>query len=352
MRFFKNCLIKAVLWPFLLFQKKGKNDHFLIVSTTGLGDTLWATPALRALRKAAPMAYIVCLTSSVGAAVLDKSPYLDEIRVLKKPYLMSWLKHFFYLRKKQIGTALVFHASQRAALPFTVAIGAQRRVGTDKQHKGLESLLTDCLPVEHEHEIERRIKMIKALFPLSEVSFELEFTVPEIACEKASSLLPNQTIVGFHLGAKDSFKQWPIEYFVKVAKALKERTQCHIVVSGTPAEEKLLLTFKKDMPEAQVLIEPLDVMAAALKKMSLFITNDTGPMHLAFAVKTPTIAIFTPTSHQLCGPYKNNSASVLQGKPTCSPCLWKKCKDPFCLRQISPEEVILMALQKLKGSFL
>ena len=69
------------------------------------------------------------------------------------------------------------------------------------------------------------------------------------------------------------------------------------------------------------------------------ISNDTGPMHLALAVQTPTIGLFTPTDPNLCGPYFVNSTLAIAKKQTCSPCLRKKCAEPFCLLQIGVNEV-------------
>jgi heptosyltransferase-1/heptosyltransferase-2 len=78
--------------------------------------------------------------------------------------------------------------------------------------------------------------------------------------------------------------------------------------------------------------------------MKMVIANDTGPMHLAFAQKTPTIGLFTPTDPALCGPYYVDAAVTIAKKPTCTPCLRKRCKEPFCLMQISVQEVYDTAL--------
>jgi ADP-heptose:LPS heptosyltransferase len=89
--------------------------------------------------------------------------------------------------------------------------------------------------------------------------------------------------------------------------------------------------------------------AALIGRMALFITNDTGPMHIAFALKTPTIALFSPTDPALCGPYKAEKALALRKDTTCVPCIGKKCYNPLCLAQISPREVVVAA-EKLLGS--
>jgi ADP-heptose:LPS heptosyltransferase len=80
-------------------------------------------------------------------------------------------------------------------------------------------------------------------------------------------------------------------------------------------------------------------MAALIEKLDLLITNDTGPMHIGFAMETPTFALFAPTDPNLCGPYKINHAVVIQKPQTCIPCLRKACASPFCMEQISLENV-------------
>jgi len=78
-----------------------------------------------------------------------------------------------------------------------------------------------------------------------------------------------------------------------------------------------------------------------IEKMNLFITNDTGPMHIAYALKTPAIALFSPTDPELCGPYKAQGKFKTIYKPvTCNPCIGKSCNAPECMKQITIEEVL------------
>jgi ADP-heptose:LPS heptosyltransferase len=73
-------------------------------------------------------------------------------------------------------------------------------------------------------------------------------------------------------------------------------------------------------------------------------------MHLAFAVKTPTIALFCPSDPKSFGPYFVDKCTVIKKHHTCTPCLKKKCREPFCMRQISPAEVFELALIARKGT--
>ena len=305
---------------------KHQGERFLIVSTTALGDTLWATPALHNLRAAFPNAYIASLTSPIGAETLKNNPHATEIFTTRYPWPL--------LRKK-ISTVLLFHTSQRWVLPFCTLLGASRLIGTQNGHKGLNSLLTDALPHTHVHEIERRLQMV------SRVGAKTDFKKVEVFPGEIDNVQVTPNTVALHVGSKDKFKQWPPANFIRLGLLLQKKLGCTLLITGTPQEKELLQTIAKAIPGAKALYDlPLLSFAALISKLSLFITNDTGPLHLAAATKTPTIALFVPTDSALCGPYFAPNVKVIQKKPTCFPCLRKKCCEPFCMLQITPEEVM------------
>ena len=144
-----------------------------------------------------------------------------------------------------------------------------------------------------------------------------------------------------HPGAKDIFKQWPKECFVELGKWLKNSYDCSILITGGPQERSLTEYIASQIPDAVALTDSIDikVLAAIIEHLSLFITNDTGPMHVAFAMRTPTVSLFTVTDHTLCGPLNIDNARVIQKHKTCTPCLRKKCMLPFCMLQIGVKEV-------------
>ncbi|HUD00722.1 MAG TPA: glycosyltransferase family 9 protein [Rhabdochlamydiaceae bacterium] len=345
----KNFLIKFFIAFAKPFIRTNTGDRFLIVSTTGLGDTLWGTPAIRALRETYPAAYIGVITSSMGKQVLQSSPHIDEIFVVKEPPLFSLFKLLPTLIKRKIAKILIFHISQRPMLPFCTLLGAGRIIGTEKINKDLDFLLTDKLETKRIHEIERRLQIVEAAGAKS-VSKHMEFFPSPEDHQKASALLPSGLVIGLHPGAKDKFKQWPPSHFITLGRRLKEKLGCQIVVTGTPAEKSLVEEIVNSIEGAVGIYEGVSIptFAALIGKLSLYITNDTGPLHIACATTTPTIALFTPTDPVLCGPYFAPHVLVLQKKPTCFPCLRKKCNDPFCMLQISTDEVMGAALHLLK----
>jgi ADP-heptose:LPS heptosyltransferase len=339
---FKNRVIKTLVKALKPKNPNlGEEKRFLILSTTGLGDTLWATPAIRALRECFPTSYIGVVTSPIGKAVLEHNRRIDEIFIAKDPLFPSLFSLYCKLKKKRMTHVLSFHTSQRAILPLSSILGAQEVIGTYGINKGLDFLLTHSIENLPIHEIQRRLELVAqvgahTLDPSMELTFSPEDE--QIAQSFLQKLLT--PLVAIHPGAKDAFKQWPSSHFVELGNRLVQNLGCQIIITGTPKEKTLVDSISSRIKGAVSATHlSLLSMAALIKRMNLMIANDTGPMHLALAQKTPVIGLFTPTDPALCGPYCTKASCAIAKKPTCTPCLRKKCKEPFCLLQISVQEV-------------
>ncbi len=347
----KNIFIRFIFVCLRLFarNKIKPQERFLIISTTALGDTLWGTPAIRTLRQSYPQAYIAILTSSLGQELLKYNPHLSDCFILPSSPIQI-AKLLWKLYKKKIDTVLVFHTSQRIALPLASLLMPRRIIGSLNINKGLDFLLTDPIPQKEEHEIARRLRIAaKAGAIFSSPCMEI-FLSPQDE-QIAENFLPhlNTPIIALHPGAKDRFKQWNPDCFAKVGIRLQKEIGAQIIVTGTGAERPLMDSIAKQIPGAIILSEgfPIRALAALFKRCSLVISNDTGPMHVAYAMKTPTLSLFGPTDARLCGPYFLSHAIAIQTEKTCTPCIRKRCKEPFCLFQISPESVYKAAVTLL-----
>jgi len=342
----KNFFIKRAFSLASKFIPQHRNTHrVLIVSTTALGDSLWGAPAIENIRRSFPSSYIALLTSPIGMEVFKFNPHIDKLYPLKDPLLPRLLSLWKTLYKEKFDTILLFHASQRLTLPLCSLLGASRIIGTSGINKGLDSLLTHPLPNHTQHEITRRLKISESFGAKTETE-KLSFYIdPE-------EILPPRTNgpwIAIHPGAKDPFKRWPKENFIEVGKRLKNDLNCEILITGTSAEQKLIDEIAKAIPGAH----PYDTktslrgFAAQLNQMDLLISNDTGPVHLACALNKPVIAIYASTDPNLCGPHHAQRATTISRRATCDPCLKRKCRRPFCLAQIGPEEVVTAAKRKL-----
>lgn len=327
----KNFFLKLLVHFCKIQPQKHAKRTVLIVSTTGLGDALWATPAIRALKELNPEITLLVLTSKTGKAVLENNPHVEEIFSVKNPVFFSLFPLFFTLKKKKITDVLLFHTSQRPLLPFVSLLGASQVIGVQGENKGLDSLLSIAIAKQEEHEIQKRLRLVKAA-GFNTAAFPLEVFFKEEIVSFSSSPL-----ICIHPGAQNHFKEWDESHFI----ALGRKLEGTIIVTGTAKEKPRVEAIAGQIPGASFLIfDTLSSFASLLKKASLLIACDTGPMHLGFALKTPTLALFCPTDPKVCGPFlPQGKVLVIAQKKTCTPCLGKKCRDPFCLLQIGVDAV-------------
>lgn len=343
----KNQIIKLLLKIFRVLIHANKDPgrfpkRILVVATTALGDTLWATPAIESLRKSFPRSFISILTSPIGMEIFKYNPYIDDLHQLKEPVLPHLYSLWKTLWNLQFDTILIFHASQRLTLPFCAALGVQTIVGTAGLNKGLDSLLTNPLPQQKEHEIVRRLNIVAQIGATGHSETLTFFLQPHERQPKRSGFW-----IMIHPGAKDAFKHWPWQSFAKTGLALQQRLGAEILITGTQAEKPLMQRVADQIPGAHLADAhlPLRQFAALIEQMDLLICNDTGPFHLACALNKPVVGIFAATDPILCGPHKSQNAIAITKKTCCSPCIKRQCRDPFCQLQIAPCEVIDAALK-------
>lgn len=328
---------RLILWLVRKLQQKTKavsTNRILVLSTTALGDTLWATPALESLRSSFPEAHIAVLTSEIGEQVLRHNPWTDQIYLLKEPLLSRFFSLWRTLRKERFDTVLIFHASQRLALPLAALLGASRIIGTSGINKGLDELLTAPIAPKYQHEIVRRLELVERI-GAKRCTEKLSYFIQP---EERVAPIPK---IAIHPGSKDAFKRWPPEHFITLGKRLQELGH-KILITGTREEWPLMESIARQIPGAELLDPTLSLraFAAHLEQIQLLISNDTGPVHLACALETPVIALYASTDQALCGPHQAKRAVAIAKRTSCQPCLKRKCQRPFCLLQISPEEVL------------
>ncbi len=339
-------------------------SKFLIISTTGIGDTLWGTPAIRALKETYPESYIGVLTNPLGYELLKENPNIDELFIFRRGVggffsLPAILKA---LRGKKFNIAFIFHASDRTIWPISFLTGAAEIIGIEGQNKELDFVLTRRLaPQNNIHGIEARLNLINLIgAETSNKTISIYLTGKDRDTAerflKNTGITQGSLLVGLHPGAQKPFKCWPQENFITLGNILTERFKCRIIITGDSQEKALAQEVAVRIKGAISVAGRLSLRgtAAIIEKMCLFITNDTGPMHIAFALKTPTIALFAPTDPELCGPHEAlGKIKVISKLKVCDPCIGKKCKAPKCMEQITVSNVLgsVDLLLKMRANF-
>ena len=315
-------------------QKDKDEDSYLIVSTTGIGDTLWGTPAISALKKAKPNCKITVLVSPLGKQVLKSNPDIDHIEVVKHSPIY-FLKLFKRLKAKKFNTILVFHVSFRWLIPFCYMLRAKELIGFKRHAKDFKHLLSISFDIAYEHPILQRLKLLETLNIKSDdhqIKLFLDKADHKIAQDFLieNNLEKEKLIIGLQPGASQAFKQWPIEHFIELSKLIHQKYPlAKLLIVGNLEEASLADQINQQTP-CVIASGKLSLRqsSALIKKMNLFITNDTGPMHLALAQQVPLVAIFSPTDHKLCWPHIGKPwVKVIAKGLTCSPCIGQRCQN-------------------------
>jgi ADP-heptose:LPS heptosyltransferase len=352
----KNFFIKFLFSFFSFFiKKKNKfneiNPKILIVTTTAIGDTLWATPFIKSIKKKYPSSILAALTSPIGYEILKNSPFLDEIFIIKEPiykYFFSTLKK---IRKINFEVVLIFHASQRLIFPMMVFSKASQIIGSINQSKGLDFLLTHKTISINLAEIIRRDKIANQI-NVKTIDYSLEYYLNNM--EKKYSInffkknkLNEKKIILVHPGASKKEKCYPKEYFVNLLNLINKNLDVNIIISGSIKEKKLVHYISSKVKKSfSYISDNLNNFASIIKEVDLIITNDTGPMHIASCFNKHIISFFGPTDPKISSPYKYEKIIIFKSFDACQACNLKNDKKSICFHNIDPKTVY-SKLQKI-----
>ncbi len=331
----------------------------LIVRMDRIGDVVLSTPAIHTVRDAYPDSHIAVLVRPYARDIVEGNPYINEVFTYDKyrngKNLWGNIKFIMNLRRKKFDLAIILHPKNSTHLISFLA-GIPKRVGYDKK---LGGLLTTKIPHTKQfglkHEIDYTLNVLRYLgiepkdrglyVPLNKKSEE------KIAgIFNRNGVSGNDMVVTIHPGASCPSRRWNLKSFAKVADTLANKYGAKIVIMAG-SEDKIF----GDKVAEHMTTNPLNLsaktsvsdLASILKRSNLFISNDSGPVHIACAVGTPTISIFGRNDRGLSpmrwGPVGKNDAA-LHKDVDCEICLAHNCRRGFkCLDAISVEEVLAAA---------
>lgn len=322
----------------------------LIVNVNWLGDVLFSTPFIRAVRKKYPDAYISCMIVPRCREILEGNPYLDELIIYdeegKHASLLGKLQFISLLRSKKFDEVYFLHRSLTRTM-LTALAKIPKRCGYVTKKRKL--FLTHRIepPKEQLHRTEYFLYLAEKLgFPTDRSGYD--FYIPSNEENYIENLLKELNIgespfIILNPGANWSLKRWPTENFGLLGDILSKKLKMKIVITGAEKDLELAKEVSKFMSEKPIIFAGktnLKQLGALLKRAKLIITNDTGPLHIALAVGTKVLALFGPTSTKITGPYGPGDYRIVQKDVGCIiPCYHLRCKDNRCMKAITPEEV-------------
>jgi len=315
-----------------------------------IGDSILALPAIAALHENLPEAEIWITGHEWIKDIFFPFDYIKGVIPLKSlSRLRGLLKNAKILQENQFDVGLLLTNSFSSAILFCLAKIPQRW-GYNRDYRRF--LLTKRVKIDDQflsvHQAQYYINLLSGLgIPASSRSlfFQLDPAVQQHANDLLVSLgiTFQHPLVCLSPGAfYGSAKRWPASRFAELASLLQERNQADIIIVGSKDEHGLAQTIASHMEHPPIILSgktTVSQLAGVIHYASLFVSNDSGPMHVANSLKVPTVGIFGPTDPQLTGPYQQPS-SVVKKDIDCWPCRYRECPTGHrCMEDISAEDV-------------
>jgi len=328
------------------------------VNVNWVGDVLFSTPFLEALRAHFPDSPIACLVVPRCQEVLEGNPHLDEILVYEEEGIhrsfLGKLRLLQSLRAKRFDRVYLLHRSFTRRL-LTVLAGIPERIGYAVKWKGF--LLTEKIPLPPSPL--HKVDYFLGLLPLGSriesrnytlrVEKEKEDEVTRRLEEKG--LKPGERFMALCPAGNWNQKRWPPERFASLADQLIQKYHQKIVITGEKRDIPLGEEILSSMREKAILFcgeTTLQQLAALLKRATCVISGDTGAMHVAQSQGTKVISLFGPTDPHVTGPSGTHPKVILRKEVGCNddpPCYYVHCPDNICMKAIQVEDV-LHAIEK------
>lgn len=359
----------------------GKVRRLLIRGTNWVGDSILSLPALKRVRFEFPQAKITLLVLPWVAGIYEGCSAIDDVWLYDRRSLhrgfSGRLRLIQELRQRQFDAALLFQNAFEAAV-LTRLAGIPVRAGYDRDGRGwlLSHRVTVDPRVSKLHQTYYYLDLLEQLLGRPRTVQELEAqptsqfvaeAMPDITLavsperkRAAQTRLQSQgvdfgrAVVGVNPGAfYGSAKRWLSERYAAVLDRLIEERQASVVIFGSPNEVAIAAAIQTEMRNRPVVLSgrtELGELIAMIASCNLFLTNDSGPMHLAAALRVPTLAIFGSTDEIATGPM-SPAAVVLNKRVECSPCLLRECPiDHRCMTRITAEEVTQQAFRMIDAN--
>ncbi|MBI3011159.1 MAG: glycosyltransferase family 9 protein [Candidatus Omnitrophica bacterium] len=361
-----------------------RHPRLLIVNPFGIGDVLFSTPLVRAIRQAFPRAYLAYLCNRRTERILHRNPHLDELFVYEKDELMQfcrtapirclWQLSGLIRRIWRRRLDLVIDLSLGERYSFLLALlRVPRRIGFNYRNRG--RFLTHALAIDgyHEGHVVEYYRRLLHGFGIRLLDGSLELPVAGEDQRWAQRWLEEHRLLGrerllvgilpaggVSWGVDAAFRRWSFKGFAAVGDALVERYGAQIILFGEASDTAVCRTVTHLMRQPTIDVSghtTLGQFVSLLSHLSLVLCNDGGPLHLAVSQGVKTVSVFGPVDPDVYGPYPPASSShqvvVHEGLP-CRPCYhhFKLPPCPYeraCLMTIEPDEVIAACAALLDG---
>lgn len=329
----------------------------LIRSVNWLGDAVMATPALSVIREHFPHAQITILANEMVSELLSHHPDIDSIITFHRQGIhrgvAGRLRLAAELRSHAFELAIILPNSfDSAVVPWLAGIPARIGKCSDGRTLLLNGRYHFVQAIPPRHEVDYYLDLLGHFgITGSRTPLRLYVTADEehLAAERLaqSGVQPHDFVLGINPGASyGSAKRWYPDRFAQVARHLSQTWGAKVVIFGGPGETAIAADIEQNLEGTVNVAGTTSVreMMALIKRCNFFITNDSGPMHVAAAFSVPLVAIFGSTDHTGTSPYSDNSV-VVRNEVECAPCKLRECPtDHRCMTSVTAKAVITAAM--------
>jgi len=333
--------------------------NILIVKLSAIGDVVHTLPSLAALRKLYPKAHISWVVEETSSDIISGHPHLDRIIVSRRKRWVKDLKKLHdikttiteirsfvkTLRDREYDLVIDFHGLFKSSM-IVLLSGGKRKLGYDSMQELSGLFLNERIPEDMEkHAADRYLDFIRYLGadidnPEFYIPIEEENKIRVEALLKANDIDIAEPFVAINPVAFWDTKLWEDDKFARLCDRIAKELRYKIVFTGSKGHGSIeqiqsMMTSPSINLEGQTTLRDLAYLYSLSR---LLITTDSGPMHIAAAVNTPTVALFGPTDPSRTGPYGKGHIVVRKEMP-CSPCFLKKCDTKKCMKEIGVDEV-------------
>lgn len=354
--------------------------RLLLIRLRLIGDVVFTTPLVRALRRELPDAHLAYLVEPAAAPVVQHNPCLDDVIVAPRtrgwPRVRDDLQLGLRVRRARYDVVLDLHGGPRASW-LTRVSGARRRIGYDVTAR--RWVYTDVVDRPRElrprHSVENQWDTLAPLLPDLPAPTPARDAVEmapvpsaEAAIEtwlRSEGLTPNHTLILIHVSAGNRFRRWPLDGFVDLSHRLAaaDRNRRIILTSG-PSEAEAARAVAREAhvrqpgwPESVRTCgdTSLDELRSLIGRAHVYIGGDSGPLHVAATTRTPIVGLYGPTLAARSAPWRDPrlfTVSVDAGELPCRPCAQRVCQpgDFRCLTRITVDAVLAAAERALSSA--
>ena len=336
-----------LLSPFLLFRKiripeKKEIKTILLLRHDRVGDMVFSTPLFRALKKNFPDARLMVLASQRNYGIIENNPNVDEILIYNG---IGW----FIKEVRKRGFDLVIdsfldYELKTAFLAYLTR--AKYRMGFEISGRQIFFNIKGPKGKDKRTVLEQTLDLARSLEltiqdPLPSLYLSEEERARAWETLKKRGVDEGELLIGIHPGGYYESQRWPAEKFASVGDRLISKYKARVIIFGGEGDKDSLNIMKEKMTKSPIIIEHtgLRVFISLLSYCHLLLCNNSGPLHIATALKIPTVSTMGPTIPYLWWPAGENNI-VLRKEIECSPCNKGFCTGHECMELITVDDMM------------